>query len=159
MIDFFRNYILTLCVVAAVSGVLTLLVPNETYEKPVKLIVSLFILICLVSPFAKGNALKNIDKFEFKMSSYDKYKAQLDMWNKSGDIIKSTVKNSIKEIVYNQSGENADDVIINLVIENESFKIKDLIIILPEKAKKHESAIADEIKNKLGIDKNVIIFK
>lgn len=160
MIDFFKDYILTLCVVASVSGILTLLTPDSKFEKPLKFVISIFLLICIVSPFVKGDALSKINwKFEIENNNRDFKLRYDDVWNETGKIIKETIIENIDDIIYTKTGQRAVKIDINIITDKKSFKIVEVIIIISDSIADKKDTIAEEIKNRLGIDKSVINFK
>lgn len=55
------SWIFTICVATFVCGVVWVIIPSQTYQKPMQLLLGLFMLYCILTPFTTEFTLPTID--------------------------------------------------------------------------------------------------
>ena len=149
--DNIKMWILSICISSIVGGVFYIIVPDGSLGKTVKVVITVFLLSCVILPFS-GN------KIDFTVDDFD-----IDTNNKYSEILKNNITDKMKEIIT----ENISSVLkkrkydyrsieINTdKNENSDIYIKEIIIVLPKKYRGNSYNIKQEIKYKTGYDVRV----
>lgn len=140
------------CVCAVVLGAISVLSPQSTFEKPMKVVLGLVFIATVVAVFSNGF---NFD-FNFKVkSSY----ASATLSNTAEQQIETTSENIISENISQILKENGySDFYVNIkmdISDKDGISISKAEIYFDTKSNVNEPTIVNLIKNSLGLTVSV----
>jgi len=141
---------LSLCISVIVFSMLSMIIPNEKSGKIIKMILSVFILISLISPFTK--LVKRDFNFSSNISSQISEESVYKILNdSSSDVLYSLIKNQIE----NYGVENDFYIDSKVEYKNKSAILKDINIYFIGENNIEKNDLKEYIKKNIGL--NVII--
>ena len=94
--DIIKEWALSVVTACAVVTVFGFIVPNGVMAKPFKLITSIFVIICFVSPFSKININAETDDYIKGMGEWlDENELEGTLRNQIADKLSAEIKNGI----------------------------------------------------------------
>lgn len=184
MINFLNNWIEQIAISAIIVSVFELILPNGNLKKYIKIILGVYIIFCLISPFVNASELYNLD--DIKLDEYvDTSKAQTNLNQTSIDSrlqelyidqLKNDIKLKVEEHGYtiykcnidadlNTSSENPGIHEIDLILENNKNLNNIEKIEINPNSKQEEikdeniDKLRQDLANNYEIDKNIINIK
>ena len=149
-----KEYVLLLVGSCLICGGLTILAPNGQFERIIRLIGSVFMLLCLLSPVANTWSFihNNYQEFFAEPSMYSDQQS----WDYAANTMSQALQNEINSYVLSVTGSPADDITIDMNAENKDFSVNQILIVLDDKDMLKASAVADYVAIKIGIRPQVI---
>lgn len=104
MIDFLKNWVEQIVLAVIVISIFEMIIPNGNIKKYIKVVLALYVVFCMISPFVKAENLFDLKRLEtidiqnkstINQESTDKRLQELYM-----DEIKSNIKTKVKEYGY-----------------------------------------------------------
>lgn len=155
-----RQWAICITATSIVGAVIYALAPKGKTEKAMKVIISVFFLCALLSPFLTGEKFNFKD--EIKLASTTDYKETKELKsninNQMIDVSKHTIEQQIKNILYANKitcGQICANMDIN---EDKSIFIKTIEVFLPSNEYfNNKSKVIKLLKDNLKINENQII--
>ncbi len=149
-----KDYVLLLVGSCLICGGLTILAPNGQFERLIRLIGSIFLLLCLLSPIKNTwshlyNNRQNMIQAPFTYTDQQS-------WDYASNAMSETMKNEIDGHVVSVIGKRAQKIEINMKAENKTFTVNQIIITLNRDDMVKASAVADYVAIKIGVRPQVI---
>lgn len=180
MINFFNNWIEQIAISAIIVSVFELILPSGNLKKYIKIILGVYIIFCLISPFVNASELYNLD--DIKLDEYvDTSKTQTNLNQTSIDSrlqelyidqLKSDMKLKVEEheyIIYkcnidadlNTSSDNPGIHKIDLILERNNIEKIEINPTSKQEEIKDENIedLKQDLANYYEIDKNIINIK
>ena len=155
--DALKEWAVCLCIATLVGAIVHMLSPSGSMEKILRIVISIFFICAVVSPFLEGKGIKI--KLEDSLSG----KEDSSLSDIKGNInkqITSQSKKQIENLIRQQmkkQGINEGQIFINMDIDDKgSILIKKIEVVIPDNAASKKSALTDSIKKELGIDVTVL---
>lgn len=133
MIEFVKNYILSICIVGLVSSIIISLSPNGNTEKAIRLVASVFFILAVIAPILTG-------KFSFSKIELDNI-LKTDLTEKNSENIR--IFNEKASIIAGEEIKNQ----ISLLLKQEKILVNDIKVYV------------DSINNKFSLNKIDITSK
>lgn len=155
MIAFIKDWILSICIAGIVTGLILTLAPHGNIEKPLKLTVSIFFLLVVITPFFNGSFHINQNEFkEFLNKDFTNSEGNITDFKKS--VINTTQKelNNQLKSALNQKGIKDVVVSTEIALKDDGFTLKKVAVILKSAAniQKAKQILVDQY----NIDGNII---
>ncbi len=149
-----KDYVLLLVGSCLVCGGLTILAPNGHFERLIRLIGSVFLLLCLLSPLKNtwDTLYDNRHSFIEAPSTYTDQQS----WDYAANAMRKTMQEEIDGYVVSVVGNRAQEIEIDIKAENQTFSVKQITITLDKDDMVKASAVADYVAIKLGVRPQVI---
>ncbi len=146
-----NEYVMLLVGCCLATGGITLLTPTGNYEKTIRLISSIFLLFCILSP---------LREFTLEAKDYSSYQEEnesaKDSWEYSTQVLEKTVKKKAEECVVTVTGHQPEKVLVRISTNNEEFFVDKLEITLMAQDASKISAVADYTAMTIGVRPAVI---
>lgn len=149
-----KDYVLLLVGSCLICGGLTILAPNGRFERLIRLISSIFLLLCLLSP-VKNTWSRLLQNRQEMIQSPTIYSDQ-ESWDYASNAMSETIKSEIDGYVVSVIGRRAQSIEIDMSSENRTFTVKQITITLDQNDMLKASAVADYIAIKIGVRPQVI---
>lgn len=136
--DFIKNWVFCICITIIVSVIFSLVSPKGSMGRFYKIIISLFIFISFIFPFADFD----IDEFKVDFNLESEYK----------NTAESTAEIEVEQLVKNELEKNGirnASVLCNVTLQNDEFYIDYVKIYVSKDYNCDE--VKDIIYNTLGI--------
>ena len=158
MIKFLSGWVEGIAVAVIIASIFEMLLPNGNIKKYVKIVLGIFIIFNIISPFVNGNVFDSID-LEKELNNYISNTNTTASSNKQNNLDKmyiDTFENDLKEQIENQ-GYDVDNCEVDASFDTEKndFGINKINIKLSSKNKKTKEENANnmiDIKNIENID-------
>lgn len=159
MIDFLSKWIEGIVLAVILASIFEMILPNGNIKKYIKIILGIYIIFSIISPFVDSKQLYSIDAekeinevFNYETTNTKERQTTSDI-NK---IYTETFENEIKKAIENQ-GYNVYKCIVkgNFSIENETTGIERIDITLDSKKdsnEKNEEDFEEDNQNKIKIE-------
>ena len=149
-----KDYVLLLVGSCLICGGLTILAPNGHFERLMRLIGSVFLLLCLLSPLKNtwDNFYSNRQNFIEAPSAYTDQQS----WDYAANAMCETMQEEIDGYVGAVVGKRARKIDINIKAENQTFSVEQITITLDKEDMIKASAVADYVAIKIGVRPHVI---
>ncbi len=149
-----REYVLLLAGSCLICGGLTILAPNGQFERFVRLIGSVFLLLCLLSPIKNtwSHLYNNRNNFMNENFTY----SDSQSWDYAANAMSKTMRDEIDGYVVTVIGNRAQEIHVDLRAENKNFSVNQIIITLQADDMVKASAVADYVAIKIGVRPQVI---
>lgn len=157
-----RELVTSFCLGAVAAGLISMLMPSGKMEKPMKLILGLFMTAIIITPILSGGGLS----FDFGSitanASPVKDSGELSAVIEQQELL--LIENSVKEQINSCIGRTSypeysiDDIKITLdmdITEDSRISIEQVDILLPEEYESMQEEIKSLIKEELGFDADV----
>lgn len=148
--EFFKQWALNVCLCAIVGTIISMLSPKGRMDKIIKLMLSVFIFLSILSPFLKGDV--NEFDFDFPIQST----SQDELIEKSNQLTLQTGKKAIEQKISDTLKENGfSDFTVEAVLKekNGEIDVEKILITLSDNANKNQAS--DLIKSQFGFDTEV----
>lgn len=157
--NWLKDYMLHLCTAAVLGGLLTALSPGERFEKPFKLIVSLFMLLILLSPFASLNSLVPdfLPNDWSGSGAQSKERLNEKLWEDTARLTEKALCGSVSETVRKECGIVPVSVTAKVKNRADSLELASLTVTLHKKDAALAPAVRELIKKSFGIEAQVIL--
>lgn len=160
MIEFLSNWAKDICLAVVVISILEMILPNNKSKKYVKMVMGVYLLFTMISPFVKNSKnldLENMNIYEDIMTSSGQTENEIDqtsMDKRLNQIYKEELEKDIKEKIENKGyiinsckvevelKENQKNSGINKIV----LKIKKKNVENQEKNQNLESKMVEEIQ-------------
>lgn len=136
--DFIKNWVFCICITVIVSVIFSLVTPKGSMGRFYKIIISLFIFISFIFPFA-----------DFDI---DEFKADFNLESEYKNTAESTAEIEVEQLVKNELEKNGisnASVLCNATLQNDEFYIDYVKIYVSKDYNCDE--VKDIIYNTLGI--------
>lgn len=155
MIRFLSGWVEGIAVAVIIASIFEMLLPNGNIKKYVKIVLGIFIIFNIISPFVNGNVFNSID-LEKELDNYISNTNTTASSNNQNNLDKmyiDTFKNDIKEQIENQGFYvEKCEVEASFDTEKNGFGINKINIKLGSKNKKENSNNIVNIKDIENID-------
>lgn len=155
MIRFLSGWVEGIAVAVIIASIFEMLLPNGNIKKYVKIVLGIFIIFNIISPFVNGNVFNSID-LEKELDNYISNTNTTASSNNQNNLDKmyiDTFKNDIKEQIEKQGFYvEKCEVKANFDTEKNDFGINKINIKLGSKNKKENSNNILDIKEIENID-------
>ena len=149
-----RDYVLLLAGSCLICGGLTILAPNGQFERFIRMIGSVFLLVCLLSPIKNTWSHLHNNRNNFMNDNVTYSESQ--SWDYAAKAMSKTVRDEIDGCVVAVVGNPAQEIYVDLQAENKNFSVNQIIITLQADDMVKASAVADYVAIKLGVRPQVI---
>ncbi len=149
-----KDYILLLAGACLTCGGLTILAPSGNFERIIRLIGSVFLLLCMLLPL--GNMVYDVLDYSWMDSIPDQGDLSNDAWEYSAAAMEQAMTNTINEYVLTVTGREAKAVDVEISINEQKFTMTGIEIILDRVDSNKTAAVADYIAVKTGMRPSVI---
>lgn len=146
-----KVWILSICISSVVGGIFYVLVPDGSLGKTVKVVITVFLLSCVILPFSRNKIDFSVD--DFSIDTENKYSEILQ--NNITDKMKEIITENISSILKKRKCEFETIEITTDKNENSDIYIKEITIKLPKKYLGYSYNIKQEIMYKTGYDVRV----
>lgn len=165
MIKFLSNWIEEIAIAVIVASIFEMIIPNGNIKKYIKIILGIYVVFSIISPFMDNKKLYNLEVSEI----IDKYSETQNMQNNNQNETKTNLNNMYtstfeKQIVQTVQSQGYTvykcNVEANFDTEKEDTGIKRIKIILQDKTEKQENDksmqnIEEIEKIEISIGKNI----
>lgn len=144
MIKFLSNWIEEIAIAVIVASIFEMIIPNGNIKKYIKIILGIYVIFSIISPFMDNKKLYNLEVSEI----IDKYSETQNMQNNNQNETKANLNNMYistfeKQIVQTVQSQGYTvykcSVEANFDTEKEDTGIKRIKIILQDKTEKQEN--------------------
>ena len=149
-----REYVLLLVATCLICGGLTILAPNGQFERSIRLIASVFLLICLLSPLKNTWSQLNNNGNDFRNDNFTY--SENESWGNAANAMSKTIRDEIDGLVLAVTGNHAQEISVDIRVENKNFSAHQIIITLQDDDMIKASAVADYVAIKIGVRPQVI---
>lgn len=153
MMDWIRDFSLSICITIIISIIYSMLVPKGNMEKTVRFTLSVFFLTCLVSPFITNPPQFNLDLDRFASTqNIEDY-----------EVVKSTIeeyKNGTEKIMSIKLGEKLRElefrvtkieVEVDLNFETQAIKVNSIKLVGDKTQESRKMELEKVVKSELGV--------
>lgn len=154
MIDFFSNWTKTLGLTIVIVSILEMLLPNNKTKKYIRMVMGIYILFTIISPFISKKEIFNINKIDFQDYMTTQTSSALNQSSENDRIEQLYINELEKDITkkINQQGYDVKNCEVNAQISDEEVKTKiNKIKIIVEKAEKNSQTEEENIENQIII--------
>lgn len=152
----FKSWALSAMAAAVITAVINFLSPNGAFEKSIKIITAVFMLICFAAPIADGSDYIDISG---SISGVDDWINDSALESEVKKQVSQTLKDEIEtKITSFLKGKAVEEFEIETKIDidgNENIKIDSISIFLTDET--HAEALKDYIYNNFNIMPQVIV--
>lgn len=141
---------LSLCVAVVVFSSISMIIPNEKNGKIIKMILSIFILICLISPFTK--LVKGDFKYIYNTNTQI---LEENICNILNDASNGTIYSLLKTPIENYGIVNDFYIDSEVEYKNNSAIFKEINIYFIGDNNIEKSHLEEYIKKSIGINVNI----
>ncbi len=149
-----KDYVLLLIGACLTCGVLTILAPSGSFEQIIRLIGSIFLLLCMISPMI--DIFHEMIEYPWNHTVSDATDQTSNSWAYIAHTMEQTLTNTVNECVTTVTGRDAKDIDLEISINNQTFVVTDITIILYSSDSSKISAVTDYVAIKTGIRPTVI---
>lgn len=143
MMDFIKSWTISVCLTLILSAVFSLISPKGTMGRFYKVIISVFIFISLLYPFAD---------FDFEEFNSD-FDIESEFESTEENLAQMQVENIIKSVLTENQIENAG-VECTVFQESDEIRVENVTIILPDEYEPER--VKQIIMEETGVAANVI---
>ena len=160
MINFLSNWIEQIAIAVIIVSIIELILPKGNLKKYIKVVLGIYIIFCMISPFVNSSALYDIGNIDLRLQNLYIEEMKRDISKKVEDAGYKLSKCDI-DADLNNSSENAGIHRIGLTISRKNIeKVEiDFSNKTNEKNTNEEEQIKDDIAKYYEIDKNLINVK
>lgn len=156
--DWLKDYMLHLCTAAVLGGILTAVSPGERFEKPFKLVVSLFLLFVLLSPFTKlGRLMPDFMQGGWDGGGRSEEEFNEKLWEDTARATEKALGGNVWQTVKSQCGIEPARVTARVENRDDSLALAELTVVLERKDAALAPVVRELIKKSYGIDAQVIL--
>ncbi len=146
--EFIRTWALGLCISAITGAVVIALSPSGSFEKSIRIVVSVFIICTMILPFSdSGSDIFQDDLFVSDESLSQAEKLSQEAYRQSEEYLRSSVIT-----LLGNNGIFCDDVIIKMNTADNAAVIQSITVVNPDA---DESKVKALIKDTLGVEVQV----
>ncbi|NMB29898.1 MAG: hypothetical protein GX988_00435 [Clostridiales bacterium] len=151
--DTFKELITTLCLAGIGLAIYKMMIPSGTYEKQIRVLVSLVFILGIISPFARGEISFPVSATGELVESveYARIEEQANSYLKSHFTmnLETSLVKSLEE-----KGIEVDKILVNVDISKEySISINEVRVLISNKA--DTGAVKAAIKKEVGEDTEI----
>ena len=153
MINFLSSWVKNLALALIIVSILEMILPNNKTKKYVKMIMGLYILFSIISPFIENSNKFNFDDLVYenyieKVSSIDTNVNQNSMDNRLSEIYKEQLEKDIIQKIEKKGYEVEKCKVIAQINENDS-EIQNITL-------KIKAKIKDNVENKTELEDKIV---
>ncbi len=149
-----KDYILLLVGACLTCGGLTILAPSGNFERIIRLIGSVFLLLCMLSPL--GNMFYDVLDYSWMDSISDQDYSANDAWEYSASAMEQAMTGTINDCVLTVTGREAKDVDVEISTNEQKFTMTRIEIVIHSVDSNKTAAVADYVAVKTGVRPTVI---
>ena len=149
-----KDYVLLLVGSCLVCGGLTILAPNGQFERVIRLVGSIFLLLCLLLPIK--NTWSHLYRNRHDIVDVPSTYSEQQSWEYAVDAMRETMRQEIDGYVVTVTGRHAYKIDIDMKVENKTFALNRIVITLFPDDMIKASAVADYVAIKIGVRPQVI---
>ncbi|NCC87225.1 MAG: hypothetical protein EOM05_05090 [Clostridia bacterium] len=156
--DVLRQWAICITVSALVSAVIYAVSPKGNIQKAMKVIISVFFLCAILSPFLSGNVME----FDFETQDYMSNKNEQNVELNENinaqmlEISKGMIEEQTQSIFYSNQIYNGQIYADMDIDSSGSIFIKAMTIKLPKKDMIKKAEVIDSVCNRFGIELKII---
>lgn len=153
--DELKSWATTVCLAALAAGIAGIIAPSGKFEKVYKFAVSLFFLCCMLTPLF---SMKSINLGGFDLSQVQQSSAASSMQSAVNSEAQQVAEQNIKDIIggcCKSCGVTPLCITVNTNYKNGKISVQSAVITLKKADFSKQSAIKQEIDNKVGISVDV----
>ncbi len=149
MMDGIKEIGFSVSIILIVTGIFSMLVPTDRMEKTMKLTLSVFFLISLVTPFVNADFSFDVSD-SYKEYAYEDTALSAGFNEKTKNLTEQYIASQLKNLLKDEGYYvNKITVSVNITAQN-SIDISEVVITLPETYIQKEDKIKAVIKENLG---------
>ncbi len=149
-----KDYILLLVGACLTCGGLTILAPSGKFERIIRLIGSVFLLLCMLSPLC--SMFHDMLDYSWQDSVFDQTYTTTDSWEYSTAAMEQTMTDMVSDCVITVTGRTAKDIDIEISVNEQRFTITKIEIVIHSSDSGKITAVADYVAIKTGVRPTVI---
>ncbi len=149
-----KDYILLLVGACLTCGGLTILAPSGKFERIIRLIGSIFLLLCMLSPLS--SMFHDVLDYSWKDSGFEQDYPTTDSWEYSASAMEQTMIDTIHDCVITVTGHTAKDVDVEISSSEQKFTMTKIEIVIHSSDSNKTAAVADYVAIKTGVRPTVI---
>lgn len=149
-----KDYVLLLIGACLTCGGLTILAPGGNFERIIRLIGSIFLLLCMISPLT--DLLHNIVDYPWSHISSKVTEQSHNSWTYVEQTLEQTLTDTVNTCVNTVIGHQAKDISVEISNDNQNFVVNKIEITVYSSDSSKLSAIADYVAIKTGVRPTVI---
>ncbi len=149
-----KDYILLLVGACLTCGGLTILAPSGKFERIIRLIGSVFLLLCMLSPL--GGMFHDVLDYSWQDSVFDQEYTLTDSWEYTAATMEQTMTDIVNDCVITVTGRAAKDIDIEIAVNEQRFTMTKIEIVIHSSDSSKAVAVADYVAIKTGVRPTVI---
>lgn len=153
--DELKSWATTVCLAALAAGIAGIIAPSGKFEKVYKFAVSLFFLCCMLTPLF---SMKNINLGGFDLSQAQQSSSTSSMQSTVNSEAQQMAEQNIKNLISGcckNCGVTPLGITVNTNYKSGKISVQSAVITLKKADISKQSALKDEINNKVGISVEV----
>lgn len=143
MVDFLSSWVKNLSLALIIVSILEMILPNSKTKKYIKMIMGLYILFSIISPFIENSDKFNINELDFdyyteEVSSISSEVDQTSMDNRLNEIYKEELQKDIIQKLE-EKGYEVESCKVKAQISEEDSGIEKITLVIAEKIENEEN--------------------
>ena len=153
MINFLSNWVQKIALSIIIVSIFELIIPSGNLKKYIKIVLGIYIVFCIISPFVNSSIWSNLEGFDLddyveNVADLEEVSAEYDINDIYIDELKNNIKNKLEEEGYEV---NKCDIKANLSKNSKNPGIHEIDLIISKKEENNKikdiDIKIDEIKN------------
>lgn len=149
-----KDYVLLLVGACLACGGLTILAPSGNFERIIRLIGSVFLLLCMLSPL--GNIFHEVSDYSWADAVSDPLYQTTDSWTHAANAMEQTMISTVNDCVNTVTGRDAKDIDVEISTSEQTFTMTKVEITIHNSDSGKSIAVADYVAIKTGVRPTVI---
>lgn len=157
--DGLQQWAFSICASVLIAGVFSILAPKGSMEKLLRLVVSVFLIMALFSPFIKSGKL-TLPSFS-EQDAAGQYEDAKDLEQAINEQMAKQMEASIKGQItacLKKNGADGAKVRVSMDIDSDGrIKMNEIMILISDSDRAKRQEIRQAVKNELGLNVTVLL--
>ncbi len=149
--DMFRQWTFSLCAAGVISAIIEAVSPRSGLSKLMRMVTSLFMLLCIVLPISRLTSLSVDLSDGFSEWGREEAGANDEIYDK---VFLDAAQKNLEELLTDKlrkMGINPIDIRINISISEDEIAITDVELLLPSSCRDSHDSIRSTLQSELGL--------